>query len=504
MSSNPSVTYAELRRYLDAVEREHGYVRALDQGTAEDRRGIRIGLMFVEPRLALSHIPTELPPDKWGETRSLLEAIREHGVLAVLGDPGSGKSTLVSWISHMLADPGPNQYKSELREKIPIPMVLRDMKLSASITWEGLQEAFLAQPFATSLREGNVLARLLDEGRAMVLIDGFDEVSDVETRRAVDAALLQGQREGAGKEGDNLWMLTSRIVGYDEARFHKIDPLAFIEKARLADEYDPLAGIKFNRYQDDPQVNVLARSSPEDSSEARTFFVAPFSDEGVDRFVHNWHAVREPDTNRAFREADEFLQALAQRTDLTQLARSPQILTMMCLIHRVDTELPEGRAMLYHKVTEAYLQKLPRRKNIKAPYPLETSKRWLARIGFELQRKRSEEVDTFHSDDAQTSGILATSAELETWLLDEAVLSGIELNETKSFLWFVSNIGGLLLARGPNRFAFLHLSFQEYFAAYYLAQSNLWQPQDDLVAEFVAPAESQASSLSLPEIVDWA
>lgn len=50
------------------------------------------------------------------------------------------------------------------------------------------------------------------------------------------------------------------------------------------------------------------------------------------------------------------------------------------------------------------------------------------------------------------------------------------------FLDYVARRSGLLLPRGEDRFAFIHLSFQEYFAACFLEEqvtSPMWVSEGD-------------------------
>jgi hypothetical protein len=107
---------------------------------------------------------------------------------------------------------------------------------------------------------------------------------------------------------------------------------------------------------------------------------------------------------------------------------------------------------------------------IEVDYPLAQKKRWLARVGFEMQRYRS--VDAKRE-------ILAEKSEVKTWIMDAMAESGYGRDEkaAEDFVAYIGRRSGLLLPRGPEQFAFMHLSFQEYFAACFLAEqvtSPLW------------------------------
>ena len=90
-------------------------------------------------------------------------------------------------------------------------------------------------------------------------------------------------------------------------------------------------------------------------------------------------------------------------------------------------------------------------------------KRWLARVGFEMQRRR----DAHGASDR--SEILVDGADVLSWVREEMQRNSAGgIDDPEQFLQFVKRRSGLLLPRGENQFAFIHLSFQEYFAAHAL------------------------------------
>jgi hypothetical protein len=187
---------------------------------------------------------------------SLGEAFRTERWLVVLGDPGSGKTTLLRWIARKLAQallcdpPGrvealayqmdPAISRSDTRKvdlgPARLPILVRVSEYSDALlkarrqggvlpladflgshTWQG--EAFE--------RGGQRLNRLiktfLQQGRAVVLLDGMDEVTASSQRdevvHAIEAFIAKagqaGHPRGAPFEtGGNQVFITSRIAGY--------------------------------------------------------------------------------------------------------------------------------------------------------------------------------------------------------------------------------------------------------------------------------------------------
>jgi internalin A len=145
----------------------------------------------------------------------------------------------------------------------------------------------------------------------------------------------------------------------------------------------------------------------------------------------------------------------------------------MALIHRIQARLPHGRAVLYGKIVDAYLESIDAYRGIQeVDYSLEEKKRWLAWVGFRMQRRRSLETEA--REEHKEREILVDEEDLLTWLEEAMALSPRALDvaepgtAARAFVDYIARRSGLLLPRGEGRYAFTHLSFQEYFAALHL------------------------------------
>ena len=137
----------------------------------------------------------------------------------------------------------------------------------------------------------------------------------------------------------------------------------------------------------------------------------------------------------------------------------------MALIHRNRATLPNGKALLYEDIAQAYLKTIDEFRQIaEFTDSLQDMKRWLGEVGFKMQQRRRPDHD---ADQA----IVIDGDTLRSWLAAAMAETGrpAAADDVRRFLDIIKRRSGLMIERGDNQFAFTHLSFQEYFAAVYLA-----------------------------------
>ncbi len=458
---DPAEALAIYRRVV-AQACGHLPLRGVDVGAADAGGGQKpLGLAHVYVDLdtrtqveAKEGEPEEGKRERPGErdTRPLsaLEAVAANPRLALLGDPGGGKTTFVNHLAHCLAlssvegpacgDP-PDGWPDDEAEALPIRVILRDFARSLPDPLPARAEPNHLWAFIVTRLEAQKLefaeeplCRALEEGRALLLLDGLDEVPTAAQRAFVrDAVTAFVGRYHA----DNRALVTCRVLSYQ--------PPATPGGADL-------------RLPDFP-----------------TFELAPFDEAKIDRFIGAWydelartHVVRTEDAPGLARQ----LRQAVRRPDLWRLAPNPLLLTVMALVHTHKGRLPDARALLYEDTVDILLW---RWEQIKAGGRGEATrlrqllleagrtdvdlKRVLAHLAYEAHAQVGAE------DDREA---LADIGELR---LQKALaaLKGEDFNWARLVIETMKLRAGLLLERAPEVFTFPHRTFQEYLAGAHLA-----------------------------------
>ena len=421
--------FPPLRAYLHKVHKWHSYVRLLGLPNRRDRLNVPTDLMFVRPLVSPRAISVDIDPNDWKpQCESIYAALERYRRVLLLGAPGVGKTTLLSRLAWDITfAPSRGPFINRFGWVLPVPMMVRELPIRGVTTFDGLLDAFLSHPVGEPLRDVDYLQSRLREGRALVLLDGIDEAGDEDARRDLRAAVFDGMK----RFPDCLWLLSSRIVGYAEASFESRPEPSGQNRVAVPDAEAPAIGRRY---------------------------IAPFDDSRIRAFVHCWYAWRDREAHKAGRAA-ELVSAIARSESLRGLARVPDLLALIALVHRMEANLPQQRCVLYRRLAEAYLESIDARKGIsESTLDLPRKIAWLARVGYEMQHQRQHG----HEDDQ-----LASRDDVLRWIGNEMERGRAfkDVPTPEEFLSFVGRHGGLFVLQGDDQYAFRHLSFQDYFAA---------------------------------------
>ncbi|MCC6985134.1 MAG: NACHT domain-containing protein, partial [Anaerolineales bacterium] len=364
-------------------------------------------------------------PLHFGDPVPLLDALKGNSGVIVLGDPGAGKTTFVKYLAVRLARGEGNQIG--LDDYLPILLPLAAFA-NALQTKDIRLDDFIAEYFSaigSDLPVGPMLGEALKAGRALILLDGLDEVRDLNLRNTVVERVVDFYT--FHRHQGNKFVLTSRVVGYRAVR---------------------------------PSAEDLAECT-----------IVDFEDDEIEHFITRWTSALEKQaqghtaTAQADAENDrrELLDAIHQNPGVRQLASTPLLLTILALMKRQGVTLPERRVQLYDQYVTTLLSTWNRARSLSGRAPgrdideIQTV-RILAPLALWMHEV-SPGVGLVNREDMRRK--------LEELFHERGDSSPHQA--ARQFLQDVREHAALLLERGPGEYGFIHLTFEEYLAAVALA-----------------------------------
>jgi hypothetical protein len=335
-------------------------------------------------------------------------------VFAIIGGPGSGKTTLMRETALGLCRWPLRWHRWRLRRRsIPVLLYLRD-HTQTIMAGDPLPEVAAGAGWVAGRIPPQWLEQQLARGRCLVMLDGLDEVAD-EAHRVKVVAWVRRQIE---RFPGNDFLLTSRPHGYLS---------------------NPL-----------PSADVLQ--------------VRRFTGEQISRFLHNWYYTIEcralDRTGRyvqevAGRKADDLIKRLRARPSLYDLASNPLLLTMIANVHRYRDALPGSRAALYGEMCQVLVHRRQEAKGLVDQTGLRGPQKEHVMRGLALTMMRNKRRDISIAD-----ACAAVADDLRG--ASPQACPEIFLEEVRK--------SGLLVEREQGSYAFAHLTLQEYLAAEQLGE----------------------------------
>lgn len=392
------------------------------------------------------HLPAKTQPDPEQQRRPVLTAISQEKYLVLLGQPGSGKSTLVNYLTlglsgEHLAEAETNlamliEQGWKLTALLPIRVILRDYAAKGLPSKQSLWQFMAANLSQEKLGNcQNSLENHLKQSGGLLLLDGLDEVPEANHRpEQLRQAILDFVRDFPQVRV----VVTSR-------------PYAYQSQARRLPKFS--------------QTTLL-----------------DFTPEQVESYIERWYGAAAPqDPNLSGGRADQYASQLKQQVkynpNLRELASRPLLLALMVSLHRWRGGglLPERREQLYHHSVELLLELWQKPKVIwdadgrpqseegntltELGLDTQTVRQALSRLAFQVHRDQAEGA-TGTADIAHEKLVAALRQALPKERRD--------LIPHAKIARYVRDRAGLLEDRGEGVYGFPHRTFQEYLAAMHL------------------------------------
>lgn len=347
-------------------------------------------------------------------------AIQPHSRVLVVGRAGAGKTTL---LQHLALEISAGHLKGSGQSYLPVFLRLRQLALVPE-SEINVQQYLNQRWLASGLHQAQV-NYLWQQGHLWLLLDGWDELPP---------------------------------------RQH---PMVIQQLQSLLDTYPGLRVLISGRSGGPmPQLNGLV-----------TLELAEFAPQQVESFVHKWFVSGHPEQGEIL--ATTFLQTLNHPNNdrLREMALTPILLHLMCLVFQNFGHFPEQRSKLYQQALDLLLGKWDQQRGIHRNQPF-------------------QHLSTFDLT-AILCGVATHSFEQSQVVLEETELLGMIAKslvrqdgqpgmleqlwaDSKAILQVLIEHYGMLTERELGSYAFAHLSFQEYLTARRWAISALerTQPKD--------------------------
>ncbi|NMF56697.1 NACHT domain-containing protein [Pseudanabaena yagii] len=341
------------------------------------------------------------------------DAVNKLQKLIVLGKPGAGKTTFMKYLAMSCLN---GKFHGEL---VPIFVTL---KVYAETRGEpSLQEYIFSELQQRKVTRDSV-ERLLENGKALILLDGLDEVKKEDDQR-VKQDIDKFSRDWL----NNRFVITCRIA----ARDYQFEKFTDVE-------------------------------------------IADFDKQQILTFVNKWFQKKSPS------KAARLLKNLKENKSVKELAKNPLLLTFLCFVFEEKNNLSERRSDLLKECLSFLLKQWDKKRNVDRDVSRhfrgeqiykklssEDKADMLAKIAF---RSFVSGEYLFQQEDLQQQikdyicNLPKASSDPDAHSLDlEVVLKTIEHHH------------GLLVERARNIYSFSHLTFQEYFTAREIVRECQWE-----------------------------
>ncbi|MEH1889564.1 MAG: tetratricopeptide repeat protein [Nostoc sp.] len=292
-------------------------------------------------------------------------------------------------------------------------------------------EAYFQDEAEAVTEMATLLLEKMHQGQCLMLLDGLDEVFEQESRRLIVERIDQF----VNAFSINKFVITSRIAGYRDVKL---------------------------------------------SSRFAEFTIEDMGGEQVEKFLERWclaiERAQQPEASEAQwqragdDQARKILEAIKDNEGVKRLTANPLLLTILALIHRNGERLPNRRVKLYELAVQTLTEDWQLGKKLPdAPKVLLNQNEvvaFLAPLAYWMHEEKPSGLVTEAEVEQQ---LAAKLAELnDTDLESDSVRLAVQ-----EFLRKVRETTGLFVERAPGVYGFMHLTFEEYFAARYIADNEV-------------------------------
>ncbi|MCX6581718.1 MAG: SUMF1/EgtB/PvdO family nonheme iron enzyme [Candidatus Aminicenantes bacterium] len=373
-------------------------------------------------------------------------AFQEYRLLLIIGDPGSGKTTLMKYYAMHCLDKDNNKCRQLgfSEQVLPIYFPLRELEfLEESGDPVSLPDS-LAQWAGRRLLDipADQFHAWLQNRNTLVLLDGLDEIGSKEKRRKVCRWI---KNMSAGLK-NSLFVVTSRATGY-----RKLDGVELQTPHLRADIMD------FSIQQQEEFLQKWFRA----------VFLAQLAPPDIP--AKQWQEQQSKLADLRSRAVIEFLKKEENKA-VRDLAAAPMLLQIMAILWQKSRHIPETRLALYDAALNYLLVFRDKHKEIDPLLPVEEARRVLAPTALWMH-------ETLKRDETPKE-------KMHEFM--QPILNNLAGHpKALAFCEHLRDRAGLIADYDRENYIFRHKSFREYLAGIQL-EKDAHQPDrvETLIAHF--------------------
>ncbi|MGB0384893.1 MAG: HEAT repeat domain-containing protein [Ardenticatenaceae bacterium] len=334
----------------------------------------------------------------------------------LLGDPGTGKTTVTCYITYALAAGDRTHIGRRVLGLTPVLIRLANYGQA----FEGDRTMHLIEYVEQELtpRFGPYLRQAIENGHCLIILDGLDEVTDPTLRTRVTERI----QTMVASYHHNRFLVTSRIIGYDRS------PLTREFKHATLKELDQ---------------------------------------ENKARFVRLWYEALQAEMSGSIRgdRADDLIRVLQSKPQIGRLGANPLLLTIMVLMHSRGVKLPNRRVELYQNATQTLIEYWTTHRDFEIELDAHEIKAILAPIAYRI----------LSSNVGGVIGHYDLLPKFHDGIVEQRGCNRVQARRLgRELLRALGEQSGIFLERGLDAngqpvYGFLHQTFGEYLAARHIA-----------------------------------